>query len=195
MDASSSRTVPAEGRRLLVVVGQSGVGKDAVLNEWVRSSRSELRPCIAQRVITRAAHAQTEAHEPVDEPTFRRLAAEGLLAFHWRAHGLCYGVRWTELELLKHGRCVVVNSSRAYLPELRRRAPSAVVVEITAPEAVRRQRLAARGREGTQGVEQRLARQAPQAAADLVLVNAGHLEDAVHELDDWWARHCLAMRA
>ena len=183
--------VPADGHMLLVVVGSSGVGKDAVLNEWVRSSPNALRPHIAQRVITREAHAQSEAHEAVDEATFRCLAAEGLLAFDWQAHGLSYGVRWSELEPLREGRCVVVNSSRAYLDELRRRAPAAAVVEITASEAVRRQRLAARGREAAQGVALRLARQAPPAAADFMLANEDGLEDAVRELDGWWARHSL----
>jgi ribose 1,5-bisphosphokinase len=86
----------AGARRLIVVVGPSGAGKDSVLRGWRAAPDA---PHFAQRVITRAPDA-TESHEAVVPGDFAGLRAQGLLATWWRAHGLDYGVRRAQLEPL-----------------------------------------------------------------------------------------------
>lgn len=175
----------AHSRHLLVVVGRSGVGKDAVIGAWLRRFAPEARPHLARRVITRERHP-SEDHEPMSATAFHRLVAGRQLAFHWQAHGLHYGVRWSELAALHEGRCVVVNGSRQHLPLLREQAPRARVVEIVLPEALRLDRLHGRGRETAAELAARIARSAPESDADVVIDNSGPLDAAVAELHGWW---------
>ncbi|MCK9686765.1 phosphonate metabolism protein/1,5-bisphosphokinase (PRPP-forming) PhnN [Scleromatobacter humisilvae] len=171
-------------RRLVVVVGPSGAGKDSLLRGWRTADGA---PHFAQRVITRAPDA-TEAHEAVSPGDFAGMRSAGLLATWWNAHGLDYGVRASQLEPLARGGWVVLNGSRAHLPTLRAQAPGLRVVEVTAPAGVLAQRLDARAREDAAGRESRLVRaiQAP-VGADLVLVNDGDLRHGVDALLQWWA--------
>ena len=177
-----------DSRHLLVVVGRSGVGKDAVITAWLQRFAAGERPHWAQRVITRPRHP-SEDHEPVSVAAFHGLASAGLLAFHWQAHGLHYGVRRSQLAPLQEGRGVVLNGSRQHLPRLKAQAPDARVVEIVLPEGVRLERLHRRGRESAHELATRLTREAPDSGADLVIDNSGPLDAAVATLHDWWTAH------
>ena len=184
-----SETLPpiAGARRLVVVVGPSGAGKDSVLSAW-REALGAQAPAFAQRVITRAPDA-TEAHEAVMPGDFAGMRSRGLLATWWRAHGLDYGVRWSQLEPLAAGRWVVLNGSRVHLPALRAQAPRLRVVEVSAPAHLRAQRLAARAREDAPARESRIDREVSNPVnADLVLVNDGELRHSVDALLQWWQR-------
>lgn len=172
--------------RLIVVVGPSGAGKDSVLQAWLRGLAPADAPCRVRRVITRSPDPHGEDHEATDAATFARSLASGCFIFHWTAHGLHYGVRPAALAPLAAGRWVVLNGSRAHLPQLRMQAPDALVVEVTAPAAVRADRLAHRAREDAPAVAARLARDAPASGASLVVVNDGDLEAAVARLHRWW---------
>lgn len=172
-----------DARRLVVVVGPSGAGKDSLLRAWCAAPGA---PRIAQRVITRAPDGN-EAHEAVTPGDFAGLRGRGLLATWWQAHGLDYGVRWSELEPLARGRWVVLNGSRAHLAALRAQAPGVRVVEISASPELLAQRLAARGREDASAREQRLARRVEAPLdADFALVNDCPLEQGVQALLRWW---------
>lgn len=173
-------------RHLLVVVGQSGVGKDAVINAWLRRFPTGERPHLARRVITRERHS-SEDHEPATVADFLAMAADGYFGFRWQAHGLHYGVRWSELAPLREGRCVVVNGSRQHLPRLRELAPQVRVVEIVLPDALRVARLHGRGRETPSELGSRLSRTTPDSGADLVIDNSGPLDDTVAALHAWWS--------
>lgn len=111
------------------------------------------------------------------------MRAQGAFAMHWRANGLDYGIPRQVDQWLAAGRAVLVNGSRAYLPEARQRYPDLLAVLVEVKPEVLRQRLLARGRETAEEVEQRLARSARlQAAADPsvhVLDNSSTLEAAV----------------
>ena len=175
----------AGARRLIVVVGASGAGKDSVLRGW-RASLGAAAPVAARRVITRAPDG-SESHEAVTPGDFAGLRGRGLLATWWHAHGLDYGVRRSELAPLADGRWVVLNGSRAHLGALRVQAPGLRVVSVSAPAAVLASRLAARGREDAAARDARLARAlAAPVAADLDLVNDGDLGECVAALARWW---------
>ena len=176
----------AAAHRLVVVVGPSGAGKDSVLRGW-RAALGADAPAVARRVITRAPDA-SESHEAVTPGDFTGLRDRGLLATWWQAHGLDYGVRRDELAPLAAGRWVVLNGSRAHLPALRAQAPGLRVVCVSAPAPVLASRLAARGREGADARDARLARAiAAPVEADLHLVNDGDLAECVAALSRWWA--------
>mgnify|MGYP001964458694 FL=1 len=133
----------------------------------------------APRTITRATQAN-EVHEAVDAPTFWRLAAGGQFAMVWQANDLCYGIRRGIEADLKAGRDVVINGSRAYVPQLLQAFPDAIVVWIEANENLLRERLEARQREQGPALLKRLKRAkefAPSGQAQVIrLDNSGALE-------------------
>ncbi|MCY1177383.1 Ribose 1,5-bisphosphate phosphokinase PhnN [compost metagenome] len=178
-DASDHRSGTG---RLIFLVGPSGSGKDSLID----ASREQMALAgveIARRVITRSAEAKGEAAQGVTPEQFDTLRAQGAFAMHWRANGLDYGIPRQVDQWLAAGRAVLVNGSRAYLPEARQRYPDLLAVLVEVKPEVLRQRLLARGRETAEEVEQRLARSARlQAAADPsvhVLDNSTTLQAAV----------------
>lgn len=171
--------------RLIYLVGPSGSGKDSLID----ASRERLAAAgvqIARRVITRSAEAKGEAAHGVTSEQFEALRAQGAFAMHWQANGLDYGIPVQVDQWLAAGRAVLVNGSRAYLAEARRRYPNLLAVLVQVRPEVLRERLLARGRESAEEVEQRLARNARlQALADPslhVLDNSTTLEIAVAAL-------------
>ena len=167
---------------LLYVVGPSGVGKDSLLAWLAQHAHSDLpSPLhIARRSITRPEDGGTELHEAVSEQAFSDLEASGSFAMHWAANGLHYGIRHAELKALEHGHWVLVNGSRAYVPQLRLRWPCASVLHIQAPADVVRQRLLARGRETGAELEARILRSqdlsVERLSGDMELINSDSLD-------------------
>lgn len=175
-------------RRLIVVVGASGSGKDSVLGAWLAALPAADRPHRAQRTITRPAGDPSEVHEAIDEAGFIAARNAGDFMFAWQAHGLHYGLRHGELAPLARGQWVVMNGSRAHLGELRGVAPQARVVEVVASPDLRSARLSARARESDASLELRLARSTPDCAPELRIQNDGDLAASVARLQDWWLR-------
>lgn len=178
-DASDRRSGTG---RLIFLIGPSGSGKDSLID----ASREQLAAAgveIARRVITRSAEAKGEAAHGVSAEQFATLLAQGAFAMHWQANGLDYGIPLQVDQWLQSGRAVLVNGSRAYLAQARRRYPDLLAVLVEVRPEVLRQRLLARGRETAEEVEQRLARNAGlQTTTDPsvhVLDNSAGLEVAV----------------
>ena len=141
------------GGVLILVVGPSGAGKDALLAAAREACASEARFRFVRRVITRPADAGGEPHEAVTEAAF----AARDFALVWRAHGLAYGIPADIAADLAAGRVVVANVSRTVIAEAARRFPVRVIA-VTAPPDVLAARLAARGREDAAGTARRLVR-------------------------------------
>ena len=170
--------------RLVYCMGPSG--KDSLL-DWLRAHLPQ--PCPvhwAQRTISRAATSGGIAHDSVSRQALAALRSEHAFALHWQANGLGYGVRHAQLAPLAQGHWVLLNGSRAYLPEALARFPDLVAVHITASPQVLRDRLLARGRETREEVEARvqraLAYTPPPGAASLEVHNDGALSDAGQRL-------------
>ncbi|MFJ2980970.1 MULTISPECIES: phosphonate metabolism protein/1,5-bisphosphokinase (PRPP-forming) PhnN [unclassified Pseudomonas] len=183
-DASSQQK--ASGH-LIFLIGPSGSGKDSLLD----AARQDLMAAgvlIARRVITRSAEAKGEAAQGVTPERFAAMRAAGEFAMHWQANGLQYGIPAQVDHWLAQGRSVLVNGSRAYLPEARKRYPDLLAVCLQVKPDVLRERLLARGRETIDEVEQRLARSARlQVDPDVTvhwLDNSGSLVAAVSALLD-----------
>jgi ribose 1,5-bisphosphokinase len=170
--------------RLVYVMGPSGAGKDSLL-AWLRDHLPPHLPVhLARRTITRPARPGDEQHHGVSEQAFALLHQAQAFALDWQANGLRYGVRHDEIAPVHRGRWVLVNGSRAYLPQARARFPQLTVVHVTASIEVLRQRLLARGRETPEMVEARVQRAlAFRAPADAIEVrNDGALAEAGAQL-------------
>ena len=101
--------------KLIWLMGASGSGKDSLLTELRQREQTQL--LVAHRYITRDASAGSENHIALSEQEFFTRAGQNLLALSWHANGLYYGVG-IEIDLWLHaGFDVVVNGSRAHLPE------------------------------------------------------------------------------
>ena len=104
--------------KLIWLMGPSGSGKDSLLAELRLREQTQL--LVAHRYITRDASAGSENHIALSEREFFTRAGQNLLALSWHANGLYYGVG-IEIDLWRHaGFDVVVNGSRAHLPQARR---------------------------------------------------------------------------
>lgn len=145
--------------RLIYLIGPSGAGKDSLLDA-ARAALAERGVRIARRVITRSAEAIGEAAQAVSPEQFERLEAEQAFALSWRANGLAYGIPAEIDDWLTAGEDVLVNGSRGYLPEARRRYPNLLAVLLSVEQDVLRERLLTRGRETPEQIEARLARNA-----------------------------------
>ncbi len=155
----------------MLVVGPSGAGKDTLMDAARAALAGDGRFAFARRLITRPAMAGAEDHDSCDEAAFGAAKARGELALSWRAHGLCYGIPAVALAGIAEGQVVIANISRGTIPAAERLAGRAVVVNITAPNAVLARRLAARGRESEADIAARLAREAPLATERATLVS------------------------
>lgn len=144
--------------RLIYVVGPSGSGKDSLM----RYAREELAGdpgvVFAHRYITRAADAGGENHVALTRAEFATRLRNRLFALAWESHGHAYGVGIEIDQWLAKGATVVLNGSREYMAEAKRRFPELLAVTIDVPAEVLRERLLARGREDRSAIERRLAR-------------------------------------
>jgi ribose 1,5-bisphosphokinase len=181
--ASGNPDRPIGPRRLILVVGPSGAGKDTLLG-LARAACAEDRIVVfPRRVVTREPSA-FEDNEQVSFETFRHARACGEFAVHWEAHGHGYGLTRAIDDDLHAGRTVVANVSRTVIDAVRRAYANVTVVSITAPPEILGMRLAARARGSDGQIEQRLGRVVGDSAgiADLTIVNVGAAEDNAREL-------------
>ncbi|MFQ6572711.1 phosphonate metabolism protein/1,5-bisphosphokinase (PRPP-forming) PhnN [Pseudomonas sp. UM16] len=184
-DASADPRTALPGR-LIYLMGPSGSGKDSLIDA-ARATLESHNVVVARRVITRSAEAKGEDAVGVTYERIEQMCADGEFALHWRANGLAYGIPAQIDNWLAQGRTVLVNGSRAHLPQARQRYPDLLAILLSVEPQVLRQRLLARGREALEDIEQRLARSRQLNVADqgvYLLDNSTRLDDAVARLLD-----------
>src|SRR5262249_6530015 len=161
--------VAATGGTLFLVVGPSGVGKDAL----IRAVHPRLVPhgfVFPRRWIT-TPDDRGEDHIPVSCADFDEAIARGFIDLNWSAHGLRYGIPAVIGDDLSAGLHVIINVSRLLIQEARARFPRVRVVHLTASQDLVRSRLLQRAREDAAAIEERMQRSAPFPAdqGDVVL--------------------------
>jgi ribose 1,5-bisphosphokinase len=167
---------------LVLVVGPSGAGKDALINAAREALKDDPRFLFPRRIVTRQAFATLEDHDSLEPEAFKRQKLRGAFALDWEAHGLCYALPASIDAAMIAGRFVVANVSRAIVPRAVEKYERCYLFLVTAPVETRAARLAARGREGAEDVAQRLSREGaavPMAILPIVIDNSGTLEDGV----------------
>lgn len=169
---------------VVLMVGPSGAGKDAVLAAARRALATDPAFVFVERVISRPPHA-AEAHASLSAEDFQAAASRGAYALTWRAHNLHYGIPAPIDDDIRCSKTVVFNASRGVVDDARRRFARVHVVLIDCPMEVRAERLALRGRETTEQIRARLARAASgfdAASADARIDNSGPLDDGAARL-------------
>jgi ribose 1,5-bisphosphokinase len=179
-------TTPTNGGRLIYVMGASGSGKDTLLRSVHAAVATEDRILVAHRYITRPSGAD-EASIALAPAEFERRARMGCFAMEWHSHGLRYGIGVEIDTWLQAGNTVLVNGSRAYLPQACLYYPALCAVQVVVDPRVLRLRLLQRGREAADAIEARLQRASetfsPPGGCELVrLDNNGLPEDAARIL-------------
>ncbi|CNB70831.1 ribose 1,5-bisphosphokinase [Yersinia similis] len=171
--------------RLIYLMGPSGAGKDCLLSALRNATPQNM--VVAHRYITRPADAGAENHVALSKQEFIQRAEQGLFALHWQAHQHCYAIG-IEINLwLQHGLDVLVNGSRAYLPEAQRRyCHQLLPLCLTVSPAILAQRLRQRGRENSEQIDARLQRaqhyQQQLPPHCLQLCNDGELQHTLSQL-------------
>lgn len=156
----------------------------------MRRVHAAARDClIARRVITRSAESVGEDAIGVSPAEFEAQERAGAFALSWRANGLAYGIPKQIDDWLAAGQDVLVNGSRGHLAQARLRYPELLGILLRVDIEVLRRRLQARGRETSEQIEQRLARNhifllpvAQRGEQLLALDNSGTLADTVERL-------------
>ena len=164
------------------VCGPSGAGKDSVL-AWAAEHLAERRDIVfARRVVTRSVQPGSD-HDPVTAQQFAQLRRAGELVWFWQAHGFDYGIAAHYCAEFAAGRTVVVNGSREHALALES-IQSVRVVQITVGAEQLALRLAQRGRDDPEQINQRLLRNARFNAmrVDHTILNQGELASAGRQL-------------
>lgn len=169
---------------LVLVVGPSGAGKDALIGYARGELGSDARYVFVDRAITRPPGGG-EINRFLSQDDFAAAEARGDFALSWRSHGHAYGIPRAVRADLAAGRVVVANVSRTVLTAAAGVAAQRIVIEISAAPLVLAGRLAARGREAPEDVASRLAREVPletSGARHVVIDNSGALAVAGQSL-------------
>lgn len=144
--------------QLYCLIGPSGGGKDSLIS-YVRNRLNGNGPVFfTHRYITRVPNVEGENHVALSREEFLQRLEKGLFAMHWRSHGCYYGIGIEIDHWLSKGCQVLVNGSRLYVPEARRRYPDLKVILIKVSLDVLKRRLEARGRETPEQIKARLER-------------------------------------
>lgn len=133
--------------QLFLIVGNSGSGKDALIQEVLNMWPKDKKPFhIPQRYITRSPH-RTEPFISVTPEEFKKLNEEGKFCLTWHTYDLDYGIPAEIVNWLNKGEHTMVNVSREVIPEVRKKIPEAKVIYVNVPVEVSVKRIKGRGRE------------------------------------------------
>ncbi|MEE3650578.1 MULTISPECIES: ribose 1,5-bisphosphokinase [unclassified Brenneria] len=174
--------------RLIYLIGASGCGKDSLLGALRASDTKHI--LVAHRYITRPASSGSENHIALSEREFRFRHRHGLFCLSWQAHQLYYGLGIEVDVWLEKGIDVIVNGSRADLPQADKRYGDRLLpICLTVPQKILEQRLRKRGRENERQIAERLRRtvnyQATVPTSCAYLSNTGPLEQTVQAFWQW----------
>ncbi len=169
---------------LILVVGNSGSGKDSITNGVSEKYPLDLKKIyIVKRYITRPP-SETENNYLIGSEEFNEMSKQGEFALQWHIYGLDYGVPIEIEEWLKKGHIVIVNVSRTIINDARKKYKNLKVVFIEVPFETTLQRLKSRERESEQGLKERIERARNNQKfleADFEIDNSGDLDEAINQ--------------
>lgn len=169
---------------LILVVGNSGSGKDSIINGVSEKYPLDLKKVyIVKRYITRPP-SKTEDNYFISSEEFNEMGKKGKFALQWHIYGLDYGVPIEIEEWLKNGHTVIVNVSRTIINDTRKKYKNLKVVFIEIPLEITLQRLKSRERESEQGLKERIERALNNQKfpeADFEIDNSGELDEAINQ--------------
>lgn len=169
---------------LFLVVGNSGSGKDSIIEGVIEKYPSDMKEIyIPQRYITRPP-SKFEDNYSISAEKFHEMEENGEFALKWHIYHLYYGVPSEIDEWLKKGHPVVVNVSRTIIQEARSEYKHVRVIFIEVPFEITLKRIKKRGREDGELLQERIDRaktHQKMPSADFIVDNSGNLENAVDQ--------------
>ncbi len=181
--------------RILYLMGPSGAGKDTLLSlakGICHEDAPHLRPLyVATRYITRPPSESIEKHISVSKQEFLYLLSTGHFLLHWQSHGHFYGIGKDVNVALAQNCIVLMNGSRAYLPQAQKLFPDLLPVLLHVRYDILQERLWQRGRESAQQIEERLHRNIllDKHSSVTTIENSGSLEDTLHTFKALLTQH------
>jgi ribose 1,5-bisphosphokinase len=170
---------------MVLVVGPSGAGKDTLMLALKEKLEGKIDVCFARRAITRTPDTDAEDHDTLSRVDFDRLVNSHEVALAWEAHGLGYVIPKSCDDVIRAGGTVIANGSRKVLKQASDKYQTAIVLLITAPIDILAGRLAARGRESREDIQERLSRAnlEPEYVPNLIRIeNTGTIEAGVEAI-------------
>ncbi len=172
--------------KLFFIVGNSGSGKDSLIQEVIENYPPELKKIkIPKRVITRPPSPETEDYISVDEQAFLEWKNKGEFALTWCIYGLHYGIRKEILDWMAAGHPVIINVSRKIIETARKQFNNLKVIFVYVPFEITASRIKERAREDEDAMQARLERARENQnlpGADFVVDNSGDLKTAAETL-------------
>lgn len=169
---------------LILVVGNSGSGKDSIMKGIKKRYPPDLKPVhLTQRYITRPT-SDSEDNVSITPEEFKEMSTQDKFALEWHIYGLDYGVPIEIDDWLKKGHPVLVNVSRSIVKKAREIYQNIIVVFIEVPFEVTLKRVKERARESGKRLEERIERAKENqkfSEADFVVDNSGTLENAINQ--------------
>jgi ribose 1,5-bisphosphokinase len=168
---------------LILVVGNSGSGKDSIIRGVIEKYPQDNKIRLAQRYITRPP-SEFEENIPISPNKFKEMEDNNLFALKWSIYGLNYGVPIEIDKWLEEGDIVLVNVSRTIVEETRKIYKNIKVVFVEVPFEISLKRLKDRGRETEQQLNMRIERARKNISfptADYVIDNSNDLEYAIKQ--------------
>ncbi|MFX1567634.1 MAG: hypothetical protein ACFFCV_04615 [Promethearchaeota archaeon] len=167
---------------LFLIIGNSGSGKDSIINGVVQKFPSHLKQIYApKRFITRKP-SETEQNISISTREFRILEEEGNFALSWHIYGLDYGVPIEIEKYLANDHLVIINVSRTIVAEAKGKYKNVKVIFIKVPFEISYQRIKDRKRETEDLMKERIERARMNQnfpEADFVLDNSGDLNNSI----------------
>ncbi|MEH6442696.1 MAG: ribose 1,5-bisphosphokinase [Oceanospirillaceae bacterium] len=171
--------------KIIYVMGPSGSGKDTIIDAVREQHLDHLQ--VAHRYITRHWQSGGENHIALSQTVFEQRKALGLFAMAWSANQHQYAIG-REVDLwLECQQNVLVNGSRAYLPQAMKLYPNMilpVMIDVAADKL--QERLIKRGRESVAEIEARIKRHIQLSNNDAslfqIVENNNSIEEAVTQL-------------
>ena len=176
---------------LVLVVGNSGSGKDSIISGVAKKFPSNLKEIhLTQRYITRPS-SETEDNISITPKIFKEMSLQKKFALEWHIYDLDYGVPIDIDNWLKKGHPVIVNVSRTIVKKARSTYRNILVVFIKVPFEITFQRIKERGRESGKLLQERIQRAKDNQTfpdADFIVDNSGELEIAIDQLLNYLIR-------
>lgn len=177
-----SEGIVSEGK-LILIVGPSGAGKDTLMEQALTYSSALQGITVARRIITRPSTAGGEAHIEASEVEFEQACQNGEYFAFWHAHNLKYALQKNIATLVSSGKIVLANVSRRAIKPIVDSGLPISIIEVTASDSVRAERIFKRGRESLEDIKKRITHvewDVPQGVIKYVVDNSESLEQGVN---------------